>query len=149
LAISFLLCLQPQGDLELVLQGLGLPIDDDFPDKFFNAFFPGQRLENNGFWDKFWSAEYCKEEMSKIFIANGSFRFYFRFTEIEGGYLGMAPRFSPPGNVVAILKGCKAPVIIRKREDYYTHIGPSIIPGFVEGEAKELYKNGRARFEKI
>lgn len=86
LAISFLLSLQPQGDLKLALQELGLPIDDKFPDKFFNTFFPALRSEKNGFLDKFWSVEYCKREMLKMLVANGSIQFYFRFTEMEGGY---------------------------------------------------------------
>jgi hypothetical protein len=74
---------------------------------------------------------------------------HFRFTEMEGGYLGMAPRFSRPGDLVAILTGCQVPVILRKQEDHYILIGPSTIPGLMEGEAKELYESGRASFEEI
>ena len=63
---------------------------------------------------------------------------YFRFTEMAGGYLDLAPRFSRPGDVVAILHSCRIPAILRKNRDHYILIGTSNIPRLMEGEGKEL-----------
>jgi hypothetical protein len=149
LAIGFLRCLRhPPPDTKQSLQG-DLELVDRFSDAFFNLFFPGQSFEKQGFLDKFLSGEYLDREMKRILMANESAQEYFRFIEFEGGYLGMAPRFSRPGDVVAILNGCKVPIILRKQEDHYILIGTCNIPGLMEGEAKELCENGRARFEEI
>lgn len=74
---------------------------------------------------------------------------YFRFTEMDGEYLGLAPRFSRPGDEVAILHGCRVPVILRKHGDHYILLGTSTIPRLMEGEGQELYERGVARFEEI
>ena len=149
LAIGFLRCLRhPSPGTKQFLQG-NLELVDRFSDAFFNLFFPGQSFEKQGFLDKLLSQEYLDREMKRIVIANESIQEYFRYVEFEGGYLGMAPRFSRPGDIVAILNGCKVPIILRKQEDYYILIGTCNIPGLMEGEAKELCENGRARFEEI
>jgi hypothetical protein len=88
-------------------------------------------------------------ESTTIYVKFLMVQALYRFTELEGGYLGMAPRLSRPGEVMAILKGCKVPPILRKHEDHYIFIGTSNILGLMDGEAKELYDSGRARFEDI
>jgi hypothetical protein len=128
---------------------LGVPLDDNFADTFFNIFFPGQSFEKEGLLDKFGSQENTDREVKTILFTSEATQMCFRFTELEGGYLGMAPRFSRPGDVVAIVKGCNVPLILRKHEDHYIIIGTSNIPGLMEGEAKELCESGRARFEDI
>jgi len=97
----------------------------------------------------FASLNFEDRELKPMWFNNEYAQVYFRFTELEGGYLGIAPRFSRPGDVVAILKGCKVPLILRKHKDHYIIIGTSSIPGLMEGEAKELCESGRARFEDI
>ena len=99
--------------------------------------------------DKFGSQEYTDREVKTILFKSEATQMCFRFAELEGGYLGMASRFSHPGDVVAILKGCRVPLILRKHKDHYIIIGTSSIPGIMEGEAKELFESGRARFEDI
>ena len=129
---------------------LGVSIDDDFPESFFNLFFPGLSFEKNGSLEKFWHQDELRLEMETgILLRTKLVQVYFRFTEMEGGHLGLAPRFSRPGDLVAILQGCQVPVILRKHEDHYTLIGPSIVPRLMEGEGKELYETGAARFEEI
>jgi hypothetical protein len=154
LAISVLYwLLGPIGAIELPMRErsacLGVPMDDSFANSFFNIFFPGQNFEKNEFWDKFYDQEYVGREIKSILFANMAAQTNFRFTEIQGGYLGIAPRFSRPNDVVAILKGFKVPVILRKQEDHYILIGTSTIPGLMEGEAKEMRESGQARLEEI
>jgi hypothetical protein len=97
----------------------------------------------------FGSQDFGKRELKTLFLKNIAIQVRFRFTEMEGGYLGMEPRFSRPGDVVAILKGSKVPLILRKHEDHYIIIGTSSIPELMEGEAKELCESMRARLEDI
>jgi hypothetical protein len=116
---------------------------------YINVFLPGQSFVEEGFLDKLGSQEYTDREVKNIKFKREATQANFRFTEMEGGYLGMASRFSHPGDVVAILKGCRVPLILRKHKDHYIIIGTSSIPGLMEGEAKELFESWRARFEDI
>jgi tetratricopeptide (TPR) repeat protein len=129
---------------------LGVPLDDSCPESFFSLFFPGLNFEKNEFLEKLWSQDSLHTDMTAVIKGETEeSQVYFRFTEMAGGYLGLAPRFSRPDDVVAILHGCKVPVILRKHGDHYILIGTSNIPRLMEGEGKELYEVGAARFEEI
>ena len=53
----------------------------------------------------------------------------------ETGYLGLAPIAVCQGDVVAILFGCKCPVVLRPyRDDMYNVIGECYIHGLMDGE---------------
>jgi hypothetical protein len=77
------------------------------------------------------------------------FQVYFRFTEMDDRHLGLAPRFSRLGDVVAILHCCRVPAILRKHGNHYILLGTSTIPRLMAGEGKELYERGAARFEEF
>ena len=129
---------------------LGVLLDDSFPESFFSLFFPGLSFNKNEFLEKLWyQVDLHTEMIATLGIRSKLSQVYFRFTEMDGGYLGLAPRFSRPGDVVAILHGCKVPVILRKHGDHYILIGTSNIPRLMEGEGKELHETGAARFEEI
>lgn len=155
LAICILRILLTPGEaIKLSLQErsalLGVPLDDRFPESFLSLFFPGLSFEKNEFLEKLWYQDKLHTETKATMeIKTALSQVYFRFTEMDGGYLGLAPRFSRPGDVVAILHGCKVPVILRKHGDHYILLGTSAIPRLMEGEGKELYETGAARFEEI
>jgi tetratricopeptide (TPR) repeat protein len=129
---------------------LGVLLDDSFPESFLSLFFPGLSFEKKDFLERLWYQDNLHTEMTAaIMIETALSQVYFRFTEMDGGYLGISPRFSRPGDVVAILHGCKVPVILRKHGDHYILIGTSNIFRLMEGEVRELYETGAARFEEI
>jgi hypothetical protein len=45
----------------------------------------------------------------------------------EMGWVGLVPRWAEPGDLICILFGCKVPVVLRRREDYYQYIGERLV----------------------
>lgn len=58
----------------------------------------------------------------------------------EEGYLGLAPSASSVGDLICVLYGCHAPVILRPSEDSNLHtlIGDAYVHGLMDGEALGL-----------
>jgi hypothetical protein len=54
--------------------------------------------------------------------------------------IGVGPTAAKEGDVLCVLYGCKVPVILRPRGEYYTVIGDACLSHFMYGEAL----NGRA-----
>ncbi|KAJ2893344.1 Heterokaryon incompatibility protein 6 like [Zalerion maritima] len=51
------------------------------------------------------------------------------------GYVGMVPMDSQPGDIVAVLLGCPAPVVLRPKKNVYELVGEAYFHGFMDGEA--------------
>jgi hypothetical protein len=74
----------------------------------------------------------------------------YRFVEVEHGYFAAAPRYSEPGDIAAIVQNLSIPVVLRQGPGHCCIlIGACFIPGFVDGEAKDLLNSGQARLEEI
>ena len=59
------------------------------------------------------------------------------------GYVGLAPEAAHPGDVVAILLGCRWPVVLRPRnEDRHQVVGGCYIHGFMDGEILDQQRDG-------
>ncbi|KAF2449249.1 hypothetical protein P171DRAFT_188503 [Karstenula rhodostoma CBS 690.94] len=59
------------------------------------------------------------------------------------GYLGLAPTAVRPGDVVAILLGCKCPMVLRQYSDNLYHvIGECYIHGLMDGEILSQVSGG-------
>jgi hypothetical protein len=52
-----------------------------------------------------------------------------------------------PETFFAILKGASRPVVLRKHNDYYEHVGACYVHGLIDGEAAELLKAGSVKVE--
>lgn len=65
--------------------------------------------------------------------------------ETAGGYLGLAPRETKAGDTIAILKGFKAPVVLRKDEGQHTFIGACYVLGLMKGEPKVFIETNQAQ----
>lgn len=52
----------------------------------------------------------------------------------EKGYMGLAPYTAQPSDKVCLLNGAQFPIILRRKEDYWTVIGESYIHGIMDGE---------------
>jgi hypothetical protein len=87
------------------------------------------------------------QDMGKIFP-------YFTFFETEDGFLGLGPRASQAGDVVAVLAGSNVPAILRPVDDdetdtKYRHVGSCFIQGLMTGEAKQFIDAGLATVESL
>ena len=65
------------------------------------------------------------------------------------GFIGNFPTKVEKGDLVGILKGCSWPVVLRKLDGFYIHIGHCLIPGLMDGEATEFLKSREAQIETI
>jgi hypothetical protein len=148
LALSFFHCLiLKQSEYAAAL--LGAPLDGRYPESFFDIFFPGESFDRDEFLANLKNVDYWIKDWPAILRSVQFTQTYFPYTDIEHGYFGLTPRFSRPGDLIAILNGCNVPVVLRKHEDNYIHIGTCFVPGLMEGEAQVLLDNGRAKVERI
>ena len=65
----------------------------------------------------------------------------------DSGHLGLCPDSSQPGDIVAFIRNCRIPMVLRKASSgNYTLIGETYIHGFMQGEILEC---GPPQFERI
>jgi len=70
-------------------------------------------------------------------------RFIFK---MDNGYMGVGPPGIEKGDVVVVLVGCRVPVLQRKVEDHYVHIGECFVQGLMDDEVIDELKSGKASF---
>jgi hypothetical protein len=128
---------------------LGAPLDGTFPEWFFDIFFPGGSFDRDEFLADFNNNDYWLRNTTAILQKVNAYQDYFRYTENKHGCFRLTLRFSRSGDLIAILKGCSVPVVLRRHEDYYIHIGTCFVPGLMKGEAQLLLNDGRAKVEEI
>jgi hypothetical protein len=56
--------------------------------------------------------------------------------------LGWGPLGARKGDFVCVLYGCQMPVLLRRVDDHYIHIGPCWVLGLMDGEAMRRVENG-------
>ncbi len=66
-----------------------------------------------------------------------------RFMVTQAGRMGLIPKHAKEGDVVAILIGCRVPIILRSVAGYYSVIGDAYVQGMMDGEAKDEIKELR------
>jgi len=74
----------------------------------------------------------------RLLIGLWSSQMFFRFASLSDGYIGLVPRYSRPGDILAIVKECNVPLIIREKYDHHVLIGPCFVHGFMCGEAAKM-----------
>ena len=99
--------------------------------------------DNDGYttaadFDDFW-----KEEISNTVSANYYARatitaIHHRFCVTRQGYMGWAPAYSQPGDLIIVLYGGPMPFTVRETNGKYILLGPTYLLGFMNGEALEL-----------
>ncbi|KAF4625433.1 hypothetical protein G7Y89_g12733 [Cudoniella acicularis] len=65
------------------------------------------------------------------------------------GYLGMAPPKCQAGDLVCVLSDCSIPVLLRKVDSHYIHVGACFVLGLMDGEAVQLVRSGKAKMEEF
>lgn len=61
-----------------------------------------------------------------------------RIFRTNSGYIGTAPTYAMPGDVVCVLYGGQTPFILRRKAERYQFIGECYVHGIMEGEALDL-----------
>lgn len=60
----------------------------------------------------------------------------------EPGHFGLVPKSAEPGDIICVMARCNVPVVLRRRDSHYIHLGTCYVPGFMEGEAVKDVENG-------
>lgn len=53
----------------------------------------------------------------------------------SSGHIGICPQITQHGDFVAIIRGCRVPVLLRKQEHYFRLVGPAYVSDVMQGEA--------------
>jgi Heterokaryon incompatibility protein (HET) len=134
-------------------QLLGLSTGKGFPESFEEKVFPGCDFLKSGLPNL--STEFASTEgplvdaMRSVMQTVVRYNNTFRFIETPTGYLGLAPNGAAIGDILCVLKGCDTPVILRKVNEHYVHVGTCFALGLMDGEAAELLKAGRAKVQRF
>lgn len=141
----------PSQSSEENLKSLGFVLDDNFDRTFCDKVFSVEGLEHeiNAYQGSLrqeftnWEPVGGVTEAMELNDRLADLSSCWRFVETKGGYLGLGPKGATPGDVVAILKGSGAPVILRRIDDHFKHVGASFILGLVDGELSESIDEGK------
>lgn len=70
---------------------------------------------------------------------------------MAGAGCGLAPHCAELGDLVVVVMGCKAPLVLRKRAGEegggYLNLGDAYVDGFMKGEAVRDLDDGKQRLE--
>ncbi|RMJ19667.1 hypothetical protein CDV36_000650 [Fusarium kuroshium] len=141
----------PNPSREENLKSLGFVPDDNFDRTFCEKVFSVEGLEHeiNAYkgslrqeftnWEPVGGVTEAVELDNRLADLSSCWR----FIETREGYLGLGPKGAVPGDVVAILKGSSAPVILRSSGGHFKHVGASFILGLVDGELSKSIEEGK------
>lgn len=76
-------------------------------------------------------------------------RYDMRYFQTEKGYIGFGPLATEVGDVVCVLEGHKAPVLLRRQSSHYCFIGDCDVVGIMNREVLEAVKRGEAEISDI
>ena len=76
-------------------------------------------------------------------------RFDMRCFHTERGYIGFGPLAIEIGDLICVLEGHKAPVILRRQGSHYIFVGDCDVVGIMNGEVLEAVKRGEAEIVEI
>ena len=76
-------------------------------------------------------------------------RYDMRCFHTERKYIGLGPLAAQAGDIVCVLEGHKAPVLLRRRGSHYTFVGDCDVVGIMNGEVLEAVKRGEAEITEI
>ncbi|MCJ1402442.1 hypothetical protein MMC11_005662 [Xylographa trunciseda] len=76
-------------------------------------------------------------------------RYNMRCFHTERGYIGLGPLATEVGDLVCILEGHKAPVLLRRRGSHYIFVSDCDVVGIMNGEVLEAVKLGEAAITEI
>ena len=63
--------------------------------------------------------------------------------------MGLCPELYQEGDIIVILLGCSAPLLLRPRDEYYTLIGDVYLDGYMYGKGMEELEAGKFKPEEF
>lgn len=138
------------------LINLGLPQLDfqrdpsQFNEPFIQTFFPGYEGQQRNWRGMILPAN--PDDASPLeatFVQLFATAIYQRLFESSTGLLGLCPSKSVPGDLICVAKGSNVPIVLRKQDDHYAHVGCCFVLGLMHGEAKELVSSGQCSIEML
>lgn len=125
----------------------------DFESRFAELLFPDTDFSKLGFEGNLLST-FARQvsKIARLIVVDISWqRDTWGFIETTGGYLGIAPSRSMPGDRLCVLQGANFPVVLRKAKDaHFIVVGTASVLGLMNGESASLVTLGRyspQRFE--
>jgi len=114
---------------------------------YLDDFFKGRKMPQD-------ASEYDYSEVFSCFDRSFIKK---RFMATANGYLGWAPdnifghasQSTKPGDLIAVLFGCSAPVVIRPFNTHFQVIGEAYVQGIMEGEALEGLHAGKFKSQRF
>ena len=76
-------------------------------------------------------------------------RYDMRCFHTERKYIGLGPLATEAGDIVCVLEGHKAPVLLRRQGSHYTFVGDCDVVGIMNGEVLEAVERGEAEITEI
>jgi len=73
----------------------------------------------------------------------------FRIGLTHDGYTGVFPPCMEKDDIVCVLKHSSVPVLLRKVDNHYEHVGTCFVPGLMNGEAARYLFQGRTSIETL
>lgn len=64
------------------------------------------------------------------------------------GYFGLGSSRLIHGDTIAVIRGCRVPMVLRKAGDYFRLVCPSYVSGLMQGEAVKI-SGGTSNFERV
>ncbi|KAH7348255.1 hypothetical protein BKA66DRAFT_576172 [Pyrenochaeta sp. MPI-SDFR-AT-0127] len=66
-----------------------------------------------------------------------------RLFHTKHGYIGLGPKDASIGDKVCVVGGSPMPILLRKLEDRYEHVGTCFVLGYMDGEVGKLITEGK------
>ncbi|KNG85569.1 hypothetical protein ANOM_006648 [Aspergillus nomiae NRRL 13137] len=92
-----------------------------------------------------WSMSSIAQLMSSFTILRTCYAFF----ETSHGHLGWGPPGTCKGDIIGILFGCEAPVILRKIDSHYIYIGACYVVGIMDGDPLAGIDKGSPRIKRF
>lgn len=134
------------------LPQLCIPLGQDFSRAWKEEIFKGYSAEDHMTdWENAaaameWTWENVREDVEAVRRYTRAYLGAPLKFVTNNGYLGTVTA-AQAGDLVVVLAGCNAPVILRRKGSHYEHVGPCFVVGLMKGEAKQMVDRGEAKIE--
>lgn len=71
------------------------------------------------------------------------------FFVTDNRYVGLGPHYTQSDDLLCLIPGCNAPLLLRQVEDHYLLVGDCYVYGVMNGEVVQEVKNGHLRLQEL